>query len=193
MPRHVASITVHAKACDVYRMWMHFPDYPKFMSHVRSVSYIDGERTRWIVNIVGRHEWAARNENWIPDRQIGWRSIDGMENSGLVEFVERPNGDTQINVAIEYTPPAGVVGKAAEILGAGKAFEGGLRADLERFARTLENRDGRPTARSKADVPAAPAPPAPSAAVRVDTASRAESVPATDPVPSGARRAACDA
>lgn len=140
MARHVASITVHADVSDVYGMWMHFPDYPNFMSHVRSVSYIDGERTRWVVNIVGRHEWAAKNENWIRDRQIGWRSIDGLENSGLVEFVRKSNGDTEINVAIEYTPPGGVAGKAAEILGAGKAFERGLREDLERFARTI----GRP-------------------------------------------------
>lgn len=138
MARHVASITVRADVREVYRMWMHFPDYPNFMSHVRSVSYIDGERTRWVVNIVGRHEWAAKNENWILDRQIGWRSIDGLENSGLVEFVPTPSGDTQINVAIDYTPPGGIVGNAAEVLGAGRAFERGLRADLEHFANVVQ-------------------------------------------------------
>ena len=137
MSRHTASIIVPASVERVYSIWTQFPNYPTFMSHVRSVSYIDRERTRWIVNVVGRHEWAARNENWIPGRQIGWRSIDGLQNSGLVAFAPRPDGSTAIDVAIEYTPPAGMLGKIGDILGAGKAFECQLRGDLERFAKML--------------------------------------------------------
>jgi len=135
--RHTASIVVRAPVHDVYQVWTKFHEYPRFMSHVRSVSYIDNERTRWIVNVVGRHEWAARNENWIPDRQIGWRSIDGLENSGLVEFSANPNGETEVTVTIDYTPPAGPLGMATEILGAGKLFERQLRHDLQRFADEL--------------------------------------------------------
>jgi uncharacterized membrane protein len=134
MPRHTASVVVPAPVQQVYQTWTQFPDYPKFMSHVRSVSYIDGERTRWVVNVVGRHEWAARNENWIPERRIGWRSIDGLENCGLVEFSPQPDGTTEVNVMIEYTPPAGLLSRTGEVLGAGKAFEHQLRRDLERFA-----------------------------------------------------------
>jgi len=139
MATHTASVVVHAGAREVYAIWSNFPDYPRLMSHVRSVSYIDGERTRWVTSLVGRREWAARNENWIPDRQIGWRSIGGLETSGLIEFSTRPDGDTEVTVVIEYTPPDGVVGRAAEVLGAGNAFERQLRADLERFARGFES------------------------------------------------------
>jgi len=138
MAKHTASVVVHAPVEQVYAFWTRFPDYPKFMSHVRSVSYIDGEKTRWVVNVVGRHEWAARNENWIPDRQIGWRSIDGLENCGLVAFAPRADGATEINVMIEYTPPAGFFGRIGEVLGAGKAFEHQLREDLARFAELFE-------------------------------------------------------
>ncbi|MGH7661812.1 MAG: SRPBCC family protein [Vulcanimicrobiaceae bacterium] len=143
MARHTASIVVRAPVHDVYQMWTKFHEYPQFMSHVRSVSYIDNERTRWIVNVVGRHEWAACNDGWIPDRQIGWRSIDGLENSGLVEFTSKPNGDTEVNVIIEYKPPAGMLGQVTEILGAGKAFERQLRSDLERFAEQLDTKPKR--------------------------------------------------
>ena len=132
-------------------MWTCFPDYPNFMSHVRSVSYIDRERTRWVVNVVGRHEWAARNENWIPERQIGWRSIDGLDNRGLVAFSPRLDGTTQIDVTIEYTPPAGMLGKIGEVLGAGKAFEHQLRSDLQRFSQMVAS----PKAPSWADARAA--------------------------------------
>jgi len=138
MSQHTASIIVYAPVDRVYELWTRFPDYPAFMSHVRSVSYIDRERTRWVVNVVGRHEWAARNENWIPGRQIGWRSIDGLDNSGLVAFAPRPDGSTAIDVTIEYTPPAGLLGKIGDVLGAGKAFERQLRGDLARFAEMLE-------------------------------------------------------
>lgn len=147
MARHTASIVVHAPVHDVFQMWTKFHEYPLYMSHVRSVSYIDNERTRWVVNVVGRHEWAARNDNWIPDRQVGWRSIDGLENSGLVEFSSKPNGDTEVNVIIEYTPPAGMLGRVTEVLGAGKQFERQLRHDLERFAEQLETKSVDPDAR----------------------------------------------
>ena len=138
MERHTASVVVDADVADVYRMWTNYLEIPRFLSHVRSISYINGEKTRWVVDIVGRHEFAARNENWIPDRQIGWRSIDGLQNSGLIEFVASPGGGTEITVIIEYTPPAGLLGKGIERLGAGKAFEERLRRDLERFAIVCE-------------------------------------------------------
>lgn len=138
-------------------MWTRFPDYPAFMSHVRSVSYIDRERTRWIVNVVGRHEWAARNENWIPGRQIGWRSIDGLGNGGLVAFTPRPDNSTALDVTIDYTPPASLLQKVSEILGAGKAFERQLRSDLERFAQLFE-RKANPTVPSLADARAVQVP-----------------------------------
>jgi uncharacterized membrane protein len=134
MARHAASVIVDADVHDVYRMWTNFLEIPRYLSHVRSISYINGEKTRWVVDIVGRHEFAARNENWIPDRQIGWRSIDGLQNSGLIEFVPSPRGGTEITVIIEYTPPAGLLGRVIEGSGAGKAFEERLRSDLERFA-----------------------------------------------------------
>lgn len=154
-------------------MWTRFPEYPNFLSHVRSVSYIDRERTRWIVNIVGRHEWAARNENWIPERQIGWRSIDGLDNRGLVAFAPLPDGTTAIEVTIEYTPPATMLVAIGEVLGAGKAFEQQLRADLKKFARLLEAAKPLPRAPSSAAAPAEPELPASSAAGRADMASPA--------------------
>jgi len=142
MARHAASIVVDAEVHDVYRMWTNFLEIPRYLSHVRSISYINGEKTRWVVDIVGRHEFAARNENWIPDRQIGWRSIDGLQNSGLIEFVPSPRGGTEITVIIEYTPPAGLLGRVIEGSGAGKAFEERLRSDLERFAIACERPRG---------------------------------------------------
>lgn len=120
MASHTASIVVHAPVRDVYRSWMRFYHYPLFVSNVRNLSYM------------------ARNENWIPNRQIGWRSIEGPQNSGLVEFSSKPNGDAQVNVVVEYLPRGGHLGRVIEALGAGKAFERRLRRNLERFAQEID-------------------------------------------------------
>ena len=139
MAEHIGSVSVRASVHQVYEMWTHFADYPQFMAHVKDVSYVDDERSHWIVDVVGRHEWDALNEGWIPDRQIGWRSIDGLENWGTVEFAPEGPDRTRITVTIVYRPPAGIVGEIAEVLGAGAAFETQLRHDLERFAALVEN------------------------------------------------------
>lgn len=133
MAEHSATITVGAPVHQVYELYTHFNDYPKFMSFVKEVTYLDGERSHWVVDVVGTHEWDAVNDGWIPDRQIGWRSVDGLANSGRVRF--EPNGDgTQLTVEISYEPPAGVIGRLGEALGAGGEFERRLQHDLAHFA-----------------------------------------------------------
>ena len=139
MAEHIASVSVRAPVHQVSEMWKHFSDYPKFLAHVKDVTYIDDERSHWVVEVVGHHEWDALNENWIPDRQVGWRSIDGLENWGTVEFEPEGPDRTRITATIVYRPPAGIVGRVGEVLGAGAAFETQLRHDLERFASLVEN------------------------------------------------------
>ena len=134
MAQHTASVSIHAPVRQVYQLFSHFNDFPRFMSYVKEVTYYDDQRSHWVADVVGRHEWDAVNENWIQDRQIGWRSTDGLENSGLVKF--NPVGDdaTRVFVTITYNPPAGILGEIGEILGTGKQFETALQHDLDNFA-----------------------------------------------------------
>jgi uncharacterized membrane protein len=83
---HRASVTVPAPVHQVYELFSHFNDYPKFMSHVKEVTYYDDVRSHWVVDIAGQQEWDAINERWEPDRVIGWRSTRGLKNNGLVTF-----------------------------------------------------------------------------------------------------------
>jgi uncharacterized membrane protein len=138
MAEHSASVTVNAAVHQVYELYTHFNDYPKFMTFVREVTYLDAERSHWVVDVVGRHEWDARNENWIPDRQIGWRSIDGLTNSGRVTFQALAPDRTGLTVAIAYEPPAGLLGSIGEALGVGGTFERRLQHDLDHFAKMVE-------------------------------------------------------
>ena len=134
MAQHSASVTVNAPVNQVYTLWTHFNDYPKFMSYVKEVTYYDDRRSHWVADIVGHHEWDAVNENWIENRQIGWRSTDGLENSGVVTFQQQGESNTLIDVTVSYDPPAGFLGDIGEVLGAGKAFETALQHDLNHFA-----------------------------------------------------------
>src|SRR3954454_3622048 len=86
MVEHHASVVVNAPIHQVYTLFSHFNDFPKFMSFVKEVTYHDQERSHWVAEVAGSHEWDAVNEDWIPDRQIGWRSFSGLNNYGRVIF-----------------------------------------------------------------------------------------------------------
>lgn len=134
MAQHNASVTVNAPLHQVFQLFSHFNDFPKFMSYIKEVTYYDNERSHWVADVVGRHEWDAINENWIPDKQIGWRSTDGLENSGVVRFTPVTDMSTKVEVTINYNPPAGVLGDMGEALGVGKKFEQTMQHDLDNFA-----------------------------------------------------------
>ncbi len=138
MAEHHASVSVHAPVHQVYSMFTHFNDFPKFMSFIKEVTYYDDQKSHWVADVVGQHQWDAVNENWIEDRQIGWRSTDGLSNSGLVTFQSAGKDRTQVNVSISYDPPVGILGDVAESLGVGGSFERRLQQDLDHFAQMVE-------------------------------------------------------
>jgi uncharacterized membrane protein len=135
---HEASVVIDAPVHQVYTLFTHFNDFPKFMSFVKEVTYRDDQTSHWVAEVVGRHEWDAVNEGWVEDRQIGWRSINGLDNFGKVTFQSVGNNQTNVVVDINYNPPAGVLGDLGEKAGAGNRFQQALQDDLNKFARLVE-------------------------------------------------------
>jgi uncharacterized membrane protein len=135
---HHAAVTVNAPAHQVYSLFTHFNDFPKFMSFVKEVTYYDNQNSHWVADVVGHHEWDAVNEQWVPDRQVGWRSTKGMENFGKVTFSSLNDKQTRVDVYINYNPPAGVLGDVGEKMGAGSRFDTALQNDLDHFARMVD-------------------------------------------------------
>jgi ribosome-associated toxin RatA of RatAB toxin-antitoxin module len=134
MVEHRASVTVDAPLHQVYSLFSHFNDFPKFMSFVKEVTYYDDQRSHWVADVSGQHEWDAVNEDWIPDRQIGWHSVNGLNNYGRVMFQPAGERQTHIEVQIDYHPPAGLLGSIGEHMGVGKHFDDVLQHDLDNFA-----------------------------------------------------------
>jgi uncharacterized membrane protein len=137
LAEHHASVTVNAPVHQVYGLFTHFNDFPKFMSFVKEVTYYDDVRSHWVAEVVGQHEWDAVNETWVEDQQIGWRSTSGLENMGKVTFQPIGADQTLVDVFIYYNPPAGVLGDVGEKLGAGSRFDSVLQHDLDNFARMV--------------------------------------------------------
>jgi ribosome-associated toxin RatA of RatAB toxin-antitoxin module len=134
MAEHHASVTVNAPVHQVYELFTHFNDFPKFMSFVKEVTYYDDQNSHWVAEVIGQHEWDAVNHNWLQDQQIGWVSTNGLKNSGNVTFKAVSPNQTLVDVFITYDPPAGVIGDIGENLGAGDRFEAVLQHDLDNFA-----------------------------------------------------------
>jgi ribosome-associated toxin RatA of RatAB toxin-antitoxin module len=139
MAEHSASVTVKAPVHQVYELFTHFNDFPKFMSFVQEVTYYDDERSHWVVQVGRQYEWDAINEDWIPDQQIGWRSFSGLHNSGKVKFRALGPERTSVDVYIQYMPPSGALGQIGEAFGVGSHFTTVLERDLQNFARMVEN------------------------------------------------------
>ncbi len=138
MAEHQATVEVRAPVHQVYTMFTHFNDFPKFMHFIKEVTYIDDQHSHWVAQVMGQHEWDAINEGWIPDQQVGWRSTNGLPNQGRVTFQELAPARTLLSVFLSYEPPAGKLGDLAEMLGANTHFEKSLQRDLEHFAHMVE-------------------------------------------------------
>ena len=57
-------------------------------------------------------EWDAEITEDVPNEKIAWRSVKGskVETNGVVRFDDR-DGKTNIEVALDYSPPAGAAGE----------------------------------------------------------------------------------
>lgn len=140
MAVHEKSIVVNAPVDEVFTMWRNFENFPQFMSHVKEVKVLEGDMSHWKGRIDGfDEEWDAKTTKLEENKTIAWDSTAGFENSGEIRF-ESADGGTRVTVHIEYTPPAGVLGRAAEAIYVGRSFEESMEEDLQRFKERAEGK-----------------------------------------------------
>src|SRR3954470_22290605 len=99
MQRIERSIRVAAPGSRVYELWRNFENFPRFMEHVGEVRVTspDGQTSHWKLKApLGVDvQYDAKIAEDVPDKSIGWRSIDGnLGNSGTVTFTDIGNGMT---------------------------------------------------------------------------------------------------
>lgn len=125
-------IRVPASAERVYDVWHNFTRFPEFMSNVEEVRPVGDNRYHWVARIFGmKQEWDAEVIEAKPNERIAWRSVSGAPNAGSVTLRGREPGVTEIELVVEYTPPAGKAGKALDKLT--KTTQREIREDLVNF------------------------------------------------------------
>ena len=110
------TIEVEAPITTVYNQWTQFEEFPRFMEGVESVQQLDDKRLRWRAEIGGKTvEWDAEIFEQIPDRRIAWRSINGIMNSGMVNFEPLSETCTRVCLKVNYQPEGAVEKLASDI------------------------------------------------------------------------------
>jgi len=142
-------IYVHAPVEEVFGYFSEFENFPRFMTHVRSVSPQDEQGHRWRWSVTGPGgvpvSWDAELTECVPNEVIAWESVRGsiLQNAGRIRFEPDREG-TRIGVRISYNPPGGAIGHAI-VTALGKNPKQQLDDDMIRFKSLLET--GRATGR----------------------------------------------
>ena len=147
------AVTILAPIEELYTFWRNFENLPRFMTHLVSVRVLDAIASRWVARApAGRSvEWDAEIINEVPFKVIGWRSVEGAQvvNAGSVNFVDRGDRGTQINVKLQYAPPGGKLGAAlAWMFGEEPSIQ--IRDDLRRLKQIVETGEVLKTTRQPA-------------------------------------------
>jgi uncharacterized membrane protein len=131
------TIEVNVPVSTAYNQWTQFEEFPQFMENVESVMQLDDTHLRWVAEIgSNREEWKAEITHQEPDRVVAWRSIEGRENSGRVEFEPLGPDRTKIDVTMTWEPE-GLVEATADKIG---VSDRAVKVDLERFKEVIQSR-----------------------------------------------------
>jgi uncharacterized membrane protein len=135
------SVFINVSPKTLFSYWRDFTNLPRIMSHLKSVTILDQNRSHWVVQgpLNTDIEWDASIIHEEPYELIAWRSLAGasVDNAGSVRFVRTGDHGTTVRIEIEYIPLAGRFGAAiAKLFGQDPGRQ--IREDLERFKQTME-------------------------------------------------------
>jgi uncharacterized membrane protein len=135
------TISINRTPAELYRFWRNLGNLPLFMKTIERVDVIDSCRSHWVARGPAgmRVEWDAEVINEIEPELIGWRSLRGSDvaSAGSVHFKPGPRGGTELQVTMQYAPPAGKLGASvAWMMGQSPATQ--LREDLRQLKQILE-------------------------------------------------------
>jgi len=142
------SVTINQPVETLYRFWRNLENLPRVMRHLESVERITDTLSRWRAKGPAHTvvEWNAEIINEVPNKVIGWQSIEGSDvvSAGSVNFDDLGAGrGTRVRVRLQYSPPGGKVGAAiVKLVGRDAATE--IREDLRQFKASVESRATNP-------------------------------------------------
>ena len=135
------SLFIDAPIEQVFDTWANYENFPRFMSNVRSVQPLGGDRAHWKVRgpMGVSVEFDAITRKQHPN-ELSWESEPGstVHTDGRVTLVPEGSG-TRATVRMSYRSAAGALGQAvSSLLGANPARE--FEHDLNRMKQFIEGR-----------------------------------------------------
>jgi uncharacterized membrane protein len=100
------SIAVKAPVAAIYKRWLEFEEYPKFITAIKRVRKLDSNHFSALLSFNGkRHEALLEIMLRVPERKLAWRTIanDGAPHhfaAGVVYFASHPNQNTCITLRL---------------------------------------------------------------------------------------------
>jgi uncharacterized membrane protein len=100
------SIVVNAPVSAVYKRWLAFEDYPKFITAIKRVRKLDESHFAASLAFHGKvHEANLELMLRVPERRLAWRTIsDGNAPehlaAGVVSFASQPEQRTCVNLKL---------------------------------------------------------------------------------------------
>ncbi len=136
------AVSIDKSPEELYRVWHHFENLPRFMAHLKSVENTGQRRSHWVARgpLGTTAEWDAEITDDRPNELIAWRSVEGsaIPNHGRVRFQRAPRGrGTEVRVTLAYAPPLGKLGATVAKL-FGEEPKQQLEDDLRRLKSLLE-------------------------------------------------------
>jgi uncharacterized membrane protein len=136
------AIRLELPVADVYRFWRQLEHLPRIMSHLDSVMETSARHSHWIARGPAglAVEWDAEIINEVENETLAWSSLPGSDvvTAGSVNFRPVRGGrSTQVNVHLQYAPPAGKAGALVAGL-FGREPSQTIREDLRQFKQLLE-------------------------------------------------------
>jgi uncharacterized membrane protein len=134
-------ILVKAPVDRVFALLEDYENFPAFMRNVRKVIRHEDGTSHWIVAGPAEApvEWDSVTTVRQPNEILAWQSVPGsrIEHSGVIRFEAVGADQTQVDIRMSYSPPAGTLGHVvARLCGADPDTE--LEEDLTRMKRFVE-------------------------------------------------------
>jgi uncharacterized membrane protein len=148
-----SAIALRASVEEVFELWRHLENLPRFLRHVRSVQrWPDSSRSHWVLAGPAGGELTCDVEltELEPNRLLAWRTVPGapVEHTGIVRFAPQGPGSMrlQVHLGLHVAGPARAL--VTGLLGPHPQRQ--LAADLRRLRTLLDE--------GRAAAPLAPSP-----------------------------------
>jgi uncharacterized membrane protein len=129
------AVDVAAPIDVVYDQWTQFEDYPKFMHRVERVEQRDDSHVAFHAKVWGINRmWEAEIVEQRPDERIVFKSVNGVQLTGVVTFHDMAERLTHIELNIDVDPD----GPIEKIARGTRVIKRAARADLKRFKAYVE-------------------------------------------------------